>query len=137
MQLTISPDDGFLRVHVSGHLSLADANAAFVEMLAAVEQHGSTRVLVDCQDLHDAFDTLEGFDHAAFGAELLRDSWSSGALHGVRFGYLVSEADAEQAKFGENVAVNRGMNVKTFTRLEDAVRWLTSHPTHSASLRQE
>jgi hypothetical protein len=35
------------------------------------------------------------------------------------------DEDIDQAKFFENVAQNRGFNVKTFTVFEDAITWLS------------
>jgi hypothetical protein len=40
------------------------------------------------------------------------------------FAYVIHAALRDPGKFGETVAVNRGMNMKVFENLEDAFEWL-------------
>ena len=43
-----------------------------------------------------------------------------------RFAYVMHEPLRDPTRLGETVAVNRGMNVKTFETPEDAIEWLTN-----------
>jgi hypothetical protein len=43
-----------------------------------------------------------------------------------RFGYVVHEHLRDPGKYEETVAVNRGVNVKVFETLEDAIECLTN-----------
>ena len=42
-----------------------------------------------------------------------------------RFSYVMHEPLRDPGRLGETVAVNRGMDVKVFETLEDAIEWLT------------
>ena len=43
-----------------------------------------------------------------------------------RFAYVLHEPLRDKTRLGETVAVNRGMNVKTFETPKEAIEWLTS-----------
>lgn len=120
MKLQITAEDFFLRVCVSGIFSLANANKACVEMFKAVEQHKAMEVLVDCRHLAGSPSTMERFEHSEFGAARMIDfsAWIT------RFAYVGMPPLIDPQKFGETVAVNRGVKIKVFTNIEDALRWL-------------
>ncbi len=124
MELAFAPDAGFLRVRVTGWFVLDDANDALARMLEAVAEGGATRVLVDCIGLEGVPTTTERFEHSRFAAERLREYWARGLLGSARFAYVARVPLADRERFGETVAVNRGVDVRTFEREEDAVRWL-------------
>ena len=42
----------------------------------------------------------------------------------IQFAYVLKEPVLDPERFGKTVAVNRGMLVKTFDNLEDALGWL-------------
>ena len=45
-----------------------------------------------------------------------------------RFAYVMNQPLRDPGKYGETVAVNRGMSVKTFETLEEAFAWLEPIP---------
>ena len=45
-------------------------------------------------------------------------------LRGYRVAGVLSEFTVDPKKLGETMALNRGANVKVFTRLPDAIAWL-------------
>jgi hypothetical protein len=45
-----------------------------------------------------------------------------------QFAYVMNEPLRDSQRYGETVAVNRGMNVKTFETLEEAFEWLERPP---------
>jgi hypothetical protein len=47
-----------------------------------------------------------------------------------QFAYVISEPLRDPQRYGETVAVNRGMNVKTFETLEEAFVWLERPPAN-------
>ena len=57
---------------------------------------------------------------------------ASFASHGVspatRFAYVLEEPMLDPDRFGETVAVNRGMIVRAFDNLEAARAWLAAAP---------
>ena len=52
---------------------------------------------------------------------------SAGAPPATRLAYVVQEiVEADAIGFGENVAMNRGLQVKIFRHVEEALEWLHS-----------
>ena len=49
-----------------------------------------------------------------------------------RFAYVAHAPVRDPERFGETVAVNRGMNVKVFETPEDAMEWLTKAHSFAA-----
>ena len=88
-----------LIVDASGEFSLEDAKQAFLEMLEAVAQHKAEKILFDAREVKGRPEDLERFYYGEFAA---------------------------RETHRETVAVNRGMNVKTFETPEDAIEWLTN-----------
>lgn len=120
MNLQITAEDFFLRVRVSGEFSLANANKSIVEMFEAVAKHKAMEVLVDCRNLTGSPNTMERFEHAEFAATKMMDF----SVWRTRFAYVGMPPVIDPQRFGETVAVNRGVKVKVFSTIEDALRWL-------------
>ena len=115
---------GLLRVDASGEFSLEDAKQAFLEMLKAVGQHKAEKILLDARNVMGKPGDLERFYYGEFAA---RESHRMVVEHKIvpRFAYVIHEPLRDPTRLGETVAVNRGMNVKTFETSEDANEWLT------------
>lgn len=124
MELEFLPAAGFLRVCATGEFALDDANDAIVRIFERAAEVGVRSVLVDCSGLEGAPTTMERFEHSRFAAERLREYWARGLLGSARFAYVARVPLADREKFGETVAVNRGVDVRSFEREEDAVLWL-------------
>jgi hypothetical protein len=124
MDVDIQQEEGFLNVRVTGRFSLEEANNGLIRMFEAVARHGTTRVLVDCRELQGSITTMENFDHASFGAEMIDEFSQRGVSKATRFAYVTVGAFSDPDKFAENVAVNRGLDVRTFDNIDDALRWL-------------
>ena len=116
---------GLLRVDASGEFSLEDAKQAFLEMLKAVGQHKAEKILLDARNVMGKPGDLERFYYGEFAA---RESHRMVVEHKIvpRFAYVIHEPLRDPTRLGETVAVNRGMNVKTFETQEDALEWLTN-----------
>ncbi len=67
---------------------------------------------------------MERFFYSEFTANLVRNLVESGELHRPRFAYVLIEPVLDPQRFGETVAVNRGMITKAFDNLEDALVWI-------------
>jgi len=67
---------------------------------------------------------MERFHYSVFAA---RETHRIVVEHNLvsRFAYVVHEPLRDRERLGETVAVNRGMDVKVFETLEDAIEWLT------------
>jgi hypothetical protein len=128
IQLEIRPEPGFLSVGATGTFSLDEAKRVFLEMLEAVALHKTQRVLLDGRQLRGEPEVLERFLYGEFAAKSVRDFEVKGVSRSTRFAYVLKEPVLDPKRFGENVAVNRGMIIKVFDNPEDALRWLEIAP---------
>jgi len=125
MILRISAGSGLLRVIATGEFSLAEAKRTFLEILDAVLQHKSERILFDGRELKGDPDTIQRFLYGEFAADAVRRCIKGcGIPPTPQFAYVLQEPVLDPQRFGETVAVNRGMWVKAFDNLEDALGWL-------------
>ena len=115
---------GLLSVDASGEFSLEDAKQAFLELLKAIAHYQAEKILLDGRNVKGKPGDLERFYYGEFAA---RETHKLVVEHKIvpRFAYVIHEPLRDPTRLGETVAVNRGMNVKTFETLEDAIEWLT------------
>lgn len=131
MRLEIGLEPGFLKVDAVGKFSLGEARRTFLEVLEAVSAHKVTKVLFDGRELSGKPEMMERFYIGEFAAEAVADFADRGMLsRSTKFGYVLKEPVLDPDRFGEKVAVNRGMCVKAFDNLQDAIGWLGITPAH-------
>ena len=129
MKLKVCPESGFLRVDAVGEFSLAEAKRTFLEMLEAVARHKVTKVLFDGRGLAGEPKTMERFFYGEFVARAVAECADRGMVSCfTQFGYVLKEPVRDKRRFGEAVALNRGMFVKTFDSPQDALGWLKIVP---------
>ena len=124
MLLAIRPESGLLNVDAMGTFSLKEAKRAFVEMLEAVARHNTKKVFFDGRKLVGKPETMERFYYGEFDAQTIKDFAQRGVSPSTQFAFVLKEPVLDPTRFGETVAVNRGMLVKAFDSPEDALRWL-------------
>jgi hypothetical protein len=122
-------ESGVLIVDARGEFSLEEAKRAFLEMLEAVAQYQAEKVLFDGRNLKGEPARIERFFYGYFAAT---ETMSLVAMRRMRqapqFAYVINEPLRDPRRYGETVAVNRGMHVKTFETPEEAVEWLERPP---------
>jgi hypothetical protein len=128
LKLEISPESGFLRVGALGKFSLKEAKRSFLEMLDAVAQYNVKKVLFDGRRIAGHPETMERFYYGAFAAQAVKKYSDRGVSRDTQFAYVLERPVLDPGRFGETVAVNRGMHVKAFDNLEDAIGWLGIAP---------
>ena len=125
MMLKISTETELLRVAATGRFSLREAKRTFVEVLDAVASHHSEKVLFDGRELTGEPTFIQRFYYGEFAAEAVRKFRVDYSRRAPKFAYVLTPPLLDPNRFGEIVAVNRGMNVKAFDSLKDALGWLT------------
>ena len=133
MNLDIAVEKDFLRVLMTGEFSLDDANDCLVTMFEAIEQHNLQKIFVDCRRLTGEPTTMERFFHATFAVRVMDRFADKGVFRGTRFAYLGHEPLIDRNRFGETVAVNRGLIVKVSLSEQDALQWLEVDPANKAT----
>lgn len=125
MLLRTRADPGSLHATVTGPFTLEEAKRTFLEILEAIAQHKMDKVLVDGRAIEGEPTTIQRFIYSEFAAAATRTLRERMALsRPPQFAYVLQEPVLDPMRFGETVAVNRGMHVKAFDDLEDAIRWL-------------
>jgi hypothetical protein len=119
---------GLLNVVARGEFSLEEAKRAFLEMLGAVAQYRAEKVLFDGRNLKGKPEDLERFYYGAFAADQIITLANEHRMRAPRFAYVIHEPLRDPQNFGETVARNRGMIVKTFETPEEAFKWLAINP---------
>ena len=130
MHIEICPDPRLLKVIATGKFSLKEAERHFLEMLEAVVLHKTRKVMVDGRALTGKPVTIERFYYGKFAANSIRMFQARGLSRFTSFAYVLKPPVLDAERFGETVAVNRGMCVKAFDNLDDASAWLESAPAH-------
>ena len=102
---------------------MAEAEETFLQILEGVERHKLLKVVVDGLAITGAPTTFERFLYGEFVAEKV-NALRVRTMLSPRFAYILIPPVRDPDRFGENVAVNRGMLIKTFENRNDALEWL-------------
>jgi hypothetical protein len=124
MLLHIQCAQDLLDIIATGKFSLREAKRTFVEMLEAVALHDARKVLLDGRELIGNPEVMERFYYGEFAAKSVSEYSKRGVSSATAFAYVLREPVLDPDRFGETVALNRGMNVKTFKTLPEALQWL-------------
>jgi len=108
---------------MTGTFTLPEAKIIAVRILDACAEHNMTKILFDLRSLRGSPSILERFEFASYLVSTFQNKL------GERFGAMKMAAVAgapfmDPHKFGETVAVNRGLNLKVTTDLAEACAWL-------------
>ena len=116
-------ESDLLTIDADGSFSLEGAKLAFQEVLAAVAQYQAKKVLLDGRKVMGKPREFERFLYGEFAAQECMKLIDSHKFV-PRFAYVLHEPLRDPERYGEIVAVNRGMLVKTFETPEAALEWL-------------
>jgi hypothetical protein len=130
MILEILPEPGFLHAKAAGQFSLEDAKKTFMELLDAVAQRQVKKVLFDGRELSGEPEPMERFYYGKFAAGAVVRSATPGVSPATQFAFVLKEPVLDPEKFGETVAVNRGMLVRAFETPGEALQWLGVAPAN-------
>lgn len=120
----ISAEGELLRALVVGDFSLEAAKRGFLEILDAAGRHGTKKILVDGSEVKGEPELIHRFIYSTFAAGEVAKYVVQHRVGSPQFAYVLREPVLDPQRFGETVAVNRGMRVKVFDNVEDALNWL-------------
>jgi hypothetical protein len=123
ISLKFEPREGFLYCEASGEYSFEDACSMIRAVLVESAQHSSTKVLVDFLQMKGSPTMLERYSISEFLAREMVDHITE-LKRFPRLALLGKEPLVDPNRFGELVARNRGVQMKTVEQMEDAVKWL-------------
>jgi hypothetical protein len=120
-QISLIEESGYLHARAEGPRTPENALKFLGEVYRACVQGGHTSVLLELN-----------FEGPSLDAADIYRVISRGSEEGMRLQRIAYVEDAmdnpDKARFAETVALNRGVNVRLFTDLESASRWLKESP---------
>ena len=130
---TTNVESGILHVTVTSTFSLQAAETNLLEILEAVASERCFKVLVDGRQIEGDPTTIQRFLYGSFAAEAVASHIRYGKVAQIpQFAYVLQEPVLDPERFGETVALNRGLWVKVFENIDDARAWLNAARASSA-----
>ena len=120
----VDAEHSLLTVTYSGAFSLAEAEMNFLDLLDELVRHKLRKVLVDGRQLNGDPELAERFYYGSFVADAVNRTVNRTRCAVPTFAYVLNKPMLDPNRFGETVAVNRGMRVKVFDNLQQARWWL-------------
>ena len=118
-ELTMTKEGELLHVSAVGTRTFGTVISIIKDILEACTQQGTPKVLVDVRALEGRLNIADAFNIPSSEFPKIRDQSI------LRKGAIVDLKEFEQGyKFFENVAVNRGFNVRIFSDIDEAIAWL-------------
>ena len=109
----------FVKITVKGVLDFALSRQALLDIASQIEQSGQYKILVDTREAKTVLTTVAIF-------ELAKTLTAHHSIRRNKIALLTLMSQAKQARFFEDVAVNRGVRVKSFTDFDEAIAWLVT-----------
>ena len=109
-------DGSYVRLSLFDELSLTDHEIARAEAGLVLTENGWNKLLIDAVDAKPKMSVFENYDFTADHQLHFPVSLKTAIIH--------HPDAAEYFKFIEDVAQNRGMELKLFTDETQALRWL-------------
>ncbi|MCP4675092.1 MAG: hypothetical protein GY854_06225 [Deltaproteobacteria bacterium] len=103
-----------------GHVTFDIGIAARDEASALAREKGLQNVVIDLMQAEVAGTTMEFYEFVNSDME----TWPQGTRYA--FVFKPENWDPNDARFSENVAVNRGLDRRSFPSVEEAIAWLSA-----------
>lgn len=124
----IESEPGYLRLICVGRYE-SSVNAELTDqVIRACEKYLPSRMLVDTLQVEGKLSTMDRYDLATLSAKKYLDEKLAGKIPSCRFAFVGNNPLVDPKRFGETVAVNRGMNLRVFTEIKEAIVWLEADP---------
>ena len=124
LSLQVEIERQLLRATYVGEFSLTEGEATFHEILDAIVKDGLRNVLVDGRQITGDPAPLERFYYGRYVADAVNQTVNRTRIEVPRFAYVLHPPMLDPNRFGETVAVNRGMRIKAFDDIKQAEWWL-------------
>jgi len=125
MTVKTTPRGTVLHVTAKGSFTLDSAMQTFIDVVRAADMNKSELILFDARSLTGEPSIIERFYYGEFAADaVMRPGENRAPLRNPQFAYVMMPPILDPSRLGETVAANRGMNVRAFENMVDAVAWL-------------
>jgi hypothetical protein len=117
---TVLKDD-MIEMSASGEYSLVKANHLFKTAIDNVLFHLRSKILIDVKGVTGHIPFSDRFQFAD-SLSKYRETHALGKVG--KIAVVGKEPIVDKDRFGETVAINRGTNVRVFTDMSEALRWI-------------
>ena len=126
----IEPRNDHLRAIITGKLEFDVGKEIFLKALEATVKHGLNKILVDLQSLQGELTFYERFEFSEFMAQQNREYILTKNIINkqLRIAFVGGSPIIDNRKFGETVAINRGLEFLSTTDINEAFEWLGLEP---------
>lgn len=111
----------YLFFRFCGEYSIHEATRVFKFIIDTAVENIKSRILVDVFNLRGYITVIERFQMSEFLAMYAQEN-ALGKIYKMAF--AGNEPLVDRGRFGETVAVNRGLRTKVFTDLDEALAWV-------------
>lgn len=124
MFIETKAEQEFLGVSAAGSVSLEALKQSFQEILEAVVKQKFRKVLFDGRGLIGKFTELDLLNYTQFMASEVRNLKETYSTQITRFACVLKPRALDLQRLCETIPLIRGMNLKAFENLEEALKWL-------------
>lgn len=121
IEVVLRVEPGYVWLQCTGTHSLSGMKGVFQAAMEAALQHSKDRILIDACGVSGQVPFMDRYEASKFFAEQVKER-APGRIRKVAL--LFPEPMVDPSRFGQTVAINRGLNAKVFSRMEEAVEWL-------------
>jgi len=115
-KINYEKESGYISVTVQGDFALSNLKDLAADVAKSIEQYGCNHILNDMRQAKLTKGTIDIYNMPKFASSSGIDTYCKRAL-------VVGEQSSD-FRFLETVFINQGHNVKMFTDIEEAMRWL-------------
>lgn len=112
-------EPAYLYVRATGIRSVENIASLALDYIKACEKHGYNKVLLDVRKMTEGLSTMDAYN---LGTKVIERI--GGPHPEVKQAVIDLEEKRENFHFVETVLVNRGFNLRFFSKVADAQRWL-------------
>jgi hypothetical protein len=120
----IETQPGHLRLTCRGRYEPSLNDEFSDQVLGACEKYRPSKMLIDTLQVEGEMSTMDRYNLATLSAKKYLEAKLAGKIPGCRFAFVGSNPLVDPKRFGETVAVNRGINLRVFTEMKEALAWL-------------
>jgi hypothetical protein len=120
----IETQPGYLLMIYEGLYEPSLAGEFTDQILAACKSHQPAKLLIDLRKVEGKMSTMDRFNLSVLAATKYFGAKLTGKIPSCRYAIVGSHPLVDSKRFEETVAVNRGVNIKVFTVMKEALIWL-------------
>jgi hypothetical protein len=124
LNFIIETQPGYLTMVYEGQYDASLADKFSNQVLEVCIAHQPAKLLIDFRKVTGEMSTMERFHLSVTAATKYFGAILTGKIISCCFAVVGTHPLVDSRRFEETVAVNRGLNIKVFTEMAEALAWL-------------